>query len=60
MVEKMVVIGSNSFPGSHFVNRALDSDLEVIDISRSFFKISSLSVNNPSRFLDGIKVLNIF
>ena len=32
---KLLVIGSNSFSGSHFVNQALQEDHEVIGISRS-------------------------
>jgi dTDP-glucose 4,6-dehydratase len=35
MSEKVVVIGSNSFSGSHFVDFALDQGLEVAGISRS-------------------------
>lgn len=35
MNKKIVVIGSNSFSGAHFVNYCLDQDLEVIGISRS-------------------------
>lgn len=35
MSEKIVVIGSNSFSGSHFVDHALTSGSEVIGISRS-------------------------
>jgi dTDP-glucose 4,6-dehydratase len=35
MPEKVVVIGSNSFSGSHFVARALQDGCEVVGISRS-------------------------
>ena len=35
MAEKIVVIGSNSFSGAHFVRHALDKGLEVVGISRS-------------------------
>ena len=35
MKEKIVVIGSNSFSGSHFVDYALDKGIETIGISRS-------------------------
>jgi dTDP-glucose 4,6-dehydratase len=35
MTEKIFVIGSNSFSGSHFVNFALEESLNVIGISRS-------------------------
>jgi len=35
MSEKIVVIGSNSFSGSHFVDHALEKGLDVIGISRS-------------------------
>ena len=35
MNEKIVVIGSNSFSGSNFVDYLLDNELEVIGISRS-------------------------
>jgi len=35
MTEKIFVIGSNSFSGSHFVAQALDQGFEVIGISRS-------------------------
>jgi len=35
MTEKIFVIGSNSFSGSHFVAHALDQGFEVIGISRS-------------------------
>ena len=35
MNERVVVIGSNSFSGSHFVDFALDKGLEVVGISRS-------------------------
>ncbi|MCD4676445.1 MAG: GDP-mannose 4,6-dehydratase [Desulfobacula sp.] len=35
MHEKIVVIGSNSFSGSHFVNKALETGMEVVGISRS-------------------------
>ncbi len=35
MIEKIVVIGSNSFSGAHFVNFALREGLEVIGLSRS-------------------------
>ena len=34
-MKKIFVIGSNSFTGSHFVNKALDSNYNVIGISRS-------------------------
>jgi len=34
-MEKIIVIGSNSFSGSHFVDYALEHGLEVIGISRS-------------------------
>lgn len=34
-MEKIIVIGSNSFSGSHFVDFALEQDAEVIGISRS-------------------------
>src|SRR3990167_8850035 len=34
-MEKIIVIGSNSFSGSHFVDYALEQGLEVIGISRS-------------------------
>ena len=34
-MEKLIVIGSNSFSGSHFVDYALEQGLEVIGISRS-------------------------
>ncbi len=33
--KKVVVLGSNSFSGSHFVNLALDQGMDVIGISRS-------------------------
>jgi|TARA_B100002003_G_scaffold249887_1_gene287449 dTDP-glucose 4,6-dehydratase len=33
--EKVVVIGSNSFSGSHFVDYCLSSNIEVVGISRS-------------------------
>jgi len=35
MAEKIVVIGSNSFSGSHFVRHALAQGLQVVGISRS-------------------------
>ena len=35
MKEKIVVIGSNSFSGSHFVNYVLENGFDVIGISRS-------------------------
>lgn len=35
MSEKLVVLGSNSFSGSHFVDFALGEGLEVVGISRS-------------------------
>lgn len=35
MGKKFVVIGSNSFSGSHFVNHLIQSEFEVIGISRS-------------------------
>ena len=35
MIEKIVVIGSNSFSGAHFVDFAFEEGLEVIGISRS-------------------------
>jgi dTDP-glucose 4,6-dehydratase len=35
MSEKFIVIGSNSFSGSHFVDLALEQSAEVIGISRS-------------------------
>lgn len=35
MGEKLTVIGSNSFSGTHFVDYALKQDLDVIGISRS-------------------------
>jgi len=35
MSEKIVVIGSNSFSGSNFVDYLLDNELEVVGISRS-------------------------
>ena len=35
MSEKIVVIGSNSFSGSHFVSHALSEGLEVVGMSRS-------------------------
>jgi dTDP-glucose 4,6-dehydratase len=35
MTEKIVVLGSNSFSGSHFVKHCLDQDLCVAGISRS-------------------------
>ena len=35
MVEKVVVLGSNSFSGSHFVDYALEQGLQVTGISRS-------------------------
>jgi dTDP-glucose 4,6-dehydratase len=34
-MEKLIVIGSNSFSGSHFVDYALEQGLDVIGISRS-------------------------
>jgi dTDP-glucose 4,6-dehydratase len=34
-MEKMIVIGSNSFSGAHFVDYALEQGLDVIGISRS-------------------------
>jgi len=34
-LEKIIVMGSNSFSGSHFVDYALDEGLEVVGISRS-------------------------
>jgi dTDP-glucose 4,6-dehydratase len=34
-MEKIIVIGSNSFSGSHFVDYALEQGLEVVGISRS-------------------------
>jgi dTDP-glucose 4,6-dehydratase len=34
-MEKVIIIGSNSFSGSHFVDYALEQGLEVIGISRS-------------------------
>jgi len=34
-MEKIVVIGSNSFSGSHFIDYALEKDIEVVGISRS-------------------------
>ena len=33
--KKLVVIGSNSFSGSHFVDKALNCGYEVMGISRS-------------------------
>ena len=35
MVEKVLVLGSNSFSGSHFASYLLDQGLEVIGVSRS-------------------------
>jgi len=35
MAEKVVIIGSNSFSGSHFVDFALQEGLDVVGISRS-------------------------
>ena len=35
MSEKFLVIGSNSFSGSHFIKKVLDTGYEVIGISRS-------------------------
>ena len=35
MNEKLIVIGSNSFSGSHFVDHALENGMDVIGISRS-------------------------
>lgn len=35
MPEKIVVLGSNSFSGSHFVNHCLDQGLHVLGMSRS-------------------------
>ena len=35
MTERVVVIGSNSFSGAHFVNHALKNGLDVVGISRS-------------------------
>ena len=35
MYEKNFVIGSNSFSGSHFVNKALKNGYKVMGISRS-------------------------
>ena len=35
MSERIVVLGSNSFSGSHFIDYALDQGLEVVGISRS-------------------------
>ena len=35
MSEKVVIIGSNSFSGSHFIDHCLDQDLGVVGISRS-------------------------
>ena len=34
-MEKIIVIGSNSFSGAHFVDYALEQGLDVIGISRS-------------------------
>lgn len=34
-MEKIVVIGSNSFSGSHFIDYALEKGIEVVGISRS-------------------------
>jgi len=35
MADKVIVLGSNCFSGSHFVNHALASGLEVVGMSRS-------------------------
>lgn len=35
MSQKIIVMGSNSFSGSHFVNRALERGMEVVGMSRS-------------------------
>jgi len=35
MTDRLIVIGSNSFSGSHFVNRALENRMDVVGISRS-------------------------
>ncbi len=35
MQEKIMVVGSNSFSGAHFVNHLLDNDIETVGISRS-------------------------
>lgn len=35
MAEKIIVLGSNCFSGSHFVNNALASGMDVVGISRS-------------------------
>ncbi len=35
MSDKLIVIGSNSFSGSHFVARALENGMDVVGISRS-------------------------
>ncbi|OGV32601.1 MAG: dTDP-glucose 4,6-dehydratase [Lentisphaerae bacterium GWF2_45_14] len=35
MSEKIIVLGSNSFSGSHFVNHCLDEGMNVVGISRS-------------------------
>lgn len=74
MNEKTVVIGSNSFSGSHFVDFALQEGLEVVGISRSLephavflpykikknpkFKFYQLDLNND---LDKImEVIRVF
>ena len=35
MKKKFLVIGSNSFSGSHFINFLLDKNIEVVGLSRS-------------------------
>ena len=35
MLEKIFVLGSNSFTASHFINHALSENLEVVGVSRS-------------------------
>ena len=34
-MKKIIVIGSNSFTGAHFVNESLNNNYKVIGISRS-------------------------
>jgi dTDP-glucose 4,6-dehydratase len=41
--KKFLIIGSNSFSGSHFINFLLKKNLKVIGVSRS--------IENPERFL---------
>ena len=48
-MEKIFVIGSNSFSGSAFVRHALLNNFEVIGVSRS---AESNSVFLPHRWLD--------